>query len=107
MTDDHTTAQGNPQTPQSNAALARLSVFVGQWQEQASLGGQPIGGGRTMFEWLEGAAFLVVHSDSEQAEFPSSTMIIGADDTIEAYCVLYFNSRSASRVYQMSVRDGV
>ncbi len=60
-----------------------------------------------MFEWLEGGAFLVVHSDSEQAEFPTSTMIIGADDTIEAYCVLYFDSRSVSRVYQMSVRDGV
>jgi hypothetical protein len=107
MTDDRTSAQASPQTSQPNAALSRLSEFVGQWQGEASLGGQPIGAGRTVFEWLEGGAFLIVHSDSEQAEFPSSTMIIGADDTTEAYCMLYFDSRSVSRVYQMSVRDGV
>jgi hypothetical protein len=107
MTDDHTNAQTNPQTPRQNPVLSRLSAFVGEWQWEASLGGQSMGRGRTLFEWLEGGAFLAEHSDAEQPEFPSGSSIIGGDDTTETYCMLYFDSRSVSRIYQMSLSDGV
>jgi hypothetical protein len=107
MTDNHTNAQANLQTPKPNPALVRLSAFVGEWQWEASVGGQPIGRGRTLFEWLEGGAFLLEHSDAEQAEFPSGSSIIGGDDSTETYCMLYFDSRSVSRIYQMSLSDGV
>jgi hypothetical protein len=50
MADDQINAQASPQAPQSNSALSRLSVFVGQWEAEASLGGQPIGRGRMVFE---------------------------------------------------------
>jgi hypothetical protein len=80
MTADNTTAQANPQTSQPNPALAQFAAFVGEWQWQAAVGGQPIGRGRTVFAWLERGAFLVEHSDAEQAEFPSSTAIIGRSE---------------------------
>jgi hypothetical protein len=63
--------------------------------------------GRATFEWLEGGAFLVQHSEADHAGVPIATMIIGRDDSAETYCVLYFDSRGVSRVYQMSLVSGV
>ncbi len=34
-------------------------------------------------------------------------MIIGRDDAAESYCPLYCDSRGASRLYQMTLGDGV
>jgi hypothetical protein len=68
-TDDHTNAQAKPQSSTPNPALLRLSAFLGE--REASIGGQPIGCGRTVFEWLEGGAFLIEHSDAEQREKPA------------------------------------
>jgi hypothetical protein len=107
MTDNHTNAQANPQTSESNPVLLRLSAFVGEWQWEASVGEQPIGRGPTVFEWLEGGAFLIEHSDAEQAEFPSAITIISGDDSTETYCMLQVDSRGISRIYQMSLSDGV
>ena len=98
MTDDHT---------KSNPVLLRLSAFVGEWQWEASVGGQPIGRGPTVFEWLEGGAFLVEHSDAERAEFPRATTIISGDASTETYCMLQVDSRGVARIYQMSLSDGV
>jgi hypothetical protein len=97
----------HPQTPMSNPALARLSAFVGAWQWEASVDGQPIGRGPTVFAWQEGGAFLVEHTGAEQPEFPSSTAIFGCDDTTETYCMVQVDSRSVSRIYQMRLREGV
>ena len=97
----------NMQTPKPNAALRRLEVLVGEWEIAVSVGGNPLGRGRTTFAWLEGGAFLGQHSGAEQAEFPIATTIIGPDDTNTTWCMLYFDSRGVSRVYQMSLSDGV
>jgi hypothetical protein len=62
---------------------------------QPSVGGQPIGRGRTVFQWLEGGAFLVQHADAEPIEaalddwvanlpFPLVT-VIGLDDASERF----------------------
>lgn len=107
MTDDNANAQANPQTARPNPALSRLDVFVGEWETEASIGGQSIGHGRAVFEWLEGGAFLIQHWDVEEAEFPNATAIFGPDDSTETYCMLYFDSRGVSRIYQMSLSDGV
>jgi hypothetical protein len=96
-----------PQTSLSNPAPARLSAFVGAWQWEASVGGQPIGRGPTVFAWQEGGAFLVEHAGAEQPEFPSSTAIFGCDDTTESYCMVQVDSRGIWRIYQMSLRDGI
>jgi hypothetical protein len=107
MTDDNTNAQVNPQPPRANPGLLRLEALVGEWETEASVGGQSLGRGRAVFEWLEGGAFLVQHSEVEQASFPTATAIIGRDESTETYCMLYFDSRGVSRVYQMSLFDGV
>lgn len=90
-----------------NPALAPLAVFGGEWTWEASLEGRPFGRGRAVFEWLEGGAFLLQRDEAEQPEFPASTVIVGADDTTGAYCWLHFDSRAVSRIYRMSLEDGV
>jgi hypothetical protein len=94
--------QSNPQASQPDAALARLLTFVGEWKGEASVDGRPIGQARTVFEWLEGGTFLRQQSDAPQAEFPSSTLIIGCDDVNDTYSVLHSDSRGVRRIYQMS-----
>jgi hypothetical protein len=98
-------------------ALGPLKVLVGEWELQASVGGQPIPGrGRTAFAWLEGGAFLVQHADVEPEVAPAEwvadspfpvTTIIGLDDSTEQFCMLWADARGVFRVYQMSLRDGV
>lgn len=91
----------------SNEMLRRLAVFVGRWEWEAMVDGQPIGRGPTEFGWLEGGAFLVEHSGAESPEFPSSTTVIGCDDTAGTYVMLQTDSRSIARIYQMSFEEGV
>jgi hypothetical protein len=107
MTDDPAHAQASSTTPQSNPVLQPLAAFVGEWQREAWVGGQSIGRGRTVFDWLEGGAFLGEHSDAENPEFPASTAIIGGDDSTETYCMFLYDSRVVSRIYQMSLSGGV
>jgi hypothetical protein len=106
------------QQPTPNPALRRLDALVGEWEMQASVGGQPTGRGRTTFAWMEGGTFLVQHADADPAlpntppewvansPFPI-TMLFGLDDSSENYDMLYADARGVCRVYQMSLRDGV
>lgn len=105
---DDTLFQTNAKTPGQNPVLVPLNVLVGEWDMRASFGDRTLGVGRTVFSWLEEGAFLVQHSEVEQADFPTATLLIGRDDSDETYCMLYFDSRGVSRVYQMSLsEDGV
>jgi hypothetical protein len=61
--------------------------------------------GRTVFEWLDGGAFLVQRSTAPDPA-PDSTWIIGRDDADEHLTALYSDSRGVSRVYRMGVRAG-
>jgi hypothetical protein len=88
-----------------NPALDQLQVLVGDWTMESPQ--YPEGRGLEAFRWLEGGAFLVQQSEAERDAFPSSTWIIGRDDSTETYCVLYYDSRGVSRVYQMSLSGGV
>ena len=95
----------------SNLALERLHVFIGKWNtEITSMSFHPdpsaVAYGHTFFEWLEGGAFLTQHSEVPDSEFPRATAVMGPDDKAETYCVLYFDSRGVSRIYQMSFSDG-
>ncbi len=100
-----------------NPALDRLEALVGEWELEASVGGQTIRGARTKFEWLEGGAFLVQHTDAEpdesapaewvaNAPFPVVT-IIGLDDSAETFSMLYADGRGVFRVYEMTLGGGV
>ena len=97
----------NSQEP-SNPALERLAVFVGDWKiEITSMSFQEdktaVVRGHTSFNWIEGGAFLIQHSEVPDSDFPSSISIMGPDDSAGTYSMLYFDSRGVSRIYQMSL----
>jgi hypothetical protein len=92
-----------------NPALKPLSILVGKWD---TVGTHPlfpdtIFHGHTSFEWLEGGAFLIMHSDIEEPGIPSGIAVFGSDDSAEAYSMLYFDEREVSRVYEMTLNDDV
>jgi hypothetical protein len=86
-------------TPKTNPALVQLEVLIGEWEMELSLA--PAARGRVTFEWLEGGAFLVERMGD------SATWLIGRDESVETYCVLYFDSRGVSRLYEMSLEGNV
>jgi hypothetical protein len=96
----------------SNPALERLGVFVGEWDiEITSMSFNPdpsaVERGRASFDWLEGGAFLIQHSEIAATDWPRSIIIIGPDDAAETYNILYFDSRGVSRIYHMTLSGGI
>lgn len=88
-----------------NQALEPFKVFVGQWQTIGShpyLPGIPLHG-RTTFDWLEGGAFLIMHSEIDDPNFPSGIGIFGSDDAAKQYFMLTFDSRGVSRKYDVTM----
>jgi hypothetical protein len=86
---------------EKNQDRSPLHKFIGEWTMQSPQ--FPDGRGKVTFEWLEGEAFLLQRSYPLQAAFPASEMIIGWDDTLKTYSVLYHDSRGVFRIYQMSL----
>lgn len=88
-----------------NQALEPFKVFVGQWQTIGShpyLPGIPLHG-RTTFDWLEGGAFLIMHSEIDDPNFPSGIGIFGSDDAAKQYFMLTFDDRGVSRKYDVTM----
>ena len=90
-----------------NPALAPLTPLLGEWK---TVGTHPMVPGttfhgRTSFTWLEGGAFLVMHSQIEEPEIPSGIAVFGSDDASETLFMLYFDERGVSRKYDVSFRD--
>jgi hypothetical protein len=102
MTDDNTNAQANPPAPASTPALQNLGLLVGTWDVELVFPTDPPGRvhAAAVFDWLDGQAFVIEH-------WGGSTWIIGFDDTTETYSVLYHDERGVSRVYQMSLSNGL
>ncbi len=88
-----------------NPMLKQLEVLVGRWEIESKK--YPAFHGREVFEWLEGGAYLARRSEAEPSEFPHAVAIIGSDDSGDTYSMLYYDSRGVSRIYQLSLRDGV
>lgn len=87
-----------------NPTLTQLEVLVGEWKVEVPQ--FPGAEGRAIFEWLEGGAYLRLHSVAP-APAPDATVIISGDDTLHTYVALHYDSRGVSRVYQMSFDRGV
>ena len=90
-----------------NPALAPLTPLLGEWK---TVGTHPMVPGttfhgRTSFTWLEGGAFLVMHSQIDEPEIPSGIAVFGSDDASETLFMLYFDERGVSRKYDVSFRD--
>lgn len=86
-----------------NPALEPLEPLVGEWTIRVPQFGD--GEARATVEWLEGGAFLRIHSDPPDPA-PTATQLVGRDDSSDDYTVLYYDSRGVSRIYQMTF-DGV
>jgi hypothetical protein len=105
--------QENQQTPfKSNPALDELTLLIGEWTiEITSMSFNPdpsaVVRGHSSFDWLEGRAFLIQHSEIDHSDFPRSKAVIGADDEAGTYRMLYYDSRGVSRIYRMTFSGGI
>ena len=104
MTESTTNEAAKP-----NPSLEPLNVLVGTWN---TIGTHPLVPGttfhgRTSFAWLEGGAFLIMHSQIDEPEIPSGIAVIGSDDATGELSMLYFDERGVSRRYEVSIRDNV
>jgi len=88
-----------------NPALKPFEVLVGEWQTTGSHPDLPDSTlhGRTSFDWLEGGAYLIMHSEIDDPNFPSGVAIFGSDDVAKKYSMLYFDERGISRKYEVAM----
>jgi hypothetical protein len=95
--------------PAKRTALERLDPFVGEWTMEATPPGGPPweGDARVTFEWLEGRTFLIQRWTVDLPEAPDGIAIIGLGDSSDAYRQHYFDSRGVSRIYEMTLSEGV
>jgi hypothetical protein len=103
--------------PDPDSAIRRLDPLVGEWRMEASIDGQPTGRAKTVFEWIEGTAFLVQHTDvvpsdievpaewAANSPFPIVT-VFGLDDFSDRFSMLYADGRGVRRVYEMTFAEG-
>lgn len=92
-----------------NPALAPFGILVGEW---TTIGTHPLVPdttfhGRTTFGWLEGGAFLIMHSEIDEPGIPSGIAVFGSDDSEGEYWMLYFDERGVSRKFEVTLRDNV
>jgi hypothetical protein len=90
-----------------NPKLEPFGVLVGTW---STIGTHPLVPGttfhgRTSFAWIEGGAFLIMHSRIDEPEIPSGIAVFGTDDATGECSMLYFDERGVSRRYEVSLRD--
>jgi hypothetical protein len=92
-----------------NPALKLFSALVGEWE---TVGAHPklpgiILRGHASFNWIEGGAFLVMHSSFTGGKIPTSIAIFGSDNSKSEYFMLYFDDRTVSRKYDVAFQDNV
>jgi hypothetical protein len=90
-----------------NPALQPLSALIGNWR---TTGTHPLMPGttfhgRTTFEWLEGGAFGLMHSEIDEPGIPTGVAIFGTDDSTGRCSMLYFDERGVSRMYEFTLHD--
>jgi hypothetical protein len=91
-----------------NPALKSFTALIGEWSTEGThpyVPGKTFHG-RTIFEWIEGGAFLLMRSQIDEPEIPSGVAIFGSDNVTKEYFMLYFDERDISRKYDVSFKDG-
>ena len=92
-----------------NLALKPFDILVGDWK---TIGTHPhlpniTLHGHTSFKWIEGGAFLIMHSEIDEEGVPSGIAVFGSDDATREYFMLYFDERNISRKYDVSFYDNI
>lgn len=92
------------QSQKLNPLLKPFGVLIGTWELESPQ--FPGAKGKAMFEWLEDGSYLLQHSFAPPPA-PSSTQIIGSDESDKSIIALYYDTRNVSRIYQMSLMNGI
>src|SRR5690349_20249330 len=105
MADDSTNAQAKTSLPQPNPALKPLEVLVGEWEMELSNTSflpRPTDTikGSVSFEWTQDGAFLLMRMGDKAPRPPAALWLVSRDESTPDYTVLYYDSRSVSRVYE-------
>lgn len=92
-----------------NAKLAALEPLLGTW---TTVGRHPLVPdtvlhGRCSFERIEGGAFVLLRTATDESVIPDGLAVFGSDDTSETLSMLYFDERGVSRRYDASMQDGM
>jgi hypothetical protein len=95
--------KGNP-SAKPNPALKALDILIGEWNTTGSHPYFPgtTFHGKTSFKRIEGGAFIMMSSHTDENEIPDGMAIIGSDDSTEEFFMLYFDERNVSRKYDLS-----
>jgi hypothetical protein len=88
-----------------NPALSPFAVLIGDWQFTGSHPYLPgiVLNGRASFEWLDGGAFLIMHSEIDDPQFPDGIEIFGSDDVAKKFFMLHFDQRGTSRKFDVTI----
>lgn len=86
-------------TGERPAALGLLDVLVGEWTEQVSGHGDPVGA--VSFEWALDERYLLQHT-TLRAPFPESLAVVEYDESAGEFRQHYFDSRGVTRIYRMT-----
>ena len=91
--------------------LRSLDVLVGKWNVTLEFKSDPAnrGTGWESYEWMDGGFFLVGRFDRTFSKEKSHTgmTIFGADVTGKNCLGHFFDNQGNSRIYDVSLRDGV
>lgn len=105
---ENSTSQATEQSPWPNPTVKQLTLLVGKWDIEVVFPGghPPLKGGEALFEW-NGEGFFLVQRIQVRGhdDIPKSYCMIGSDDSMGSYTMLYYDSRGVSRIYQMSLTD--
>ncbi len=97
---------GKTESQGPSPAVTGLDRLVGEW---SMVGRHPAFTstvtGHSSFRWLERGALLVWHFDWRQPGPPNAVGVIGHDDSLHSYAMLYSDERGVTRIYQISL-DG-
>ena len=93
-------------------ALEELGFLVGSWEMTLSHAAFLPGPGQTAigraeFEPIEGGTLVAMRQFVEPSGPPAARWVIGGDDCRAEYTALYTDARGVSRVYQMSLDEGL
>ena len=92
-----------------NPSLEPFSILIGEWE---TIGTHPYLPGTTLhvhasFNWMEGGAFLMMHTENEEEKIPCAIAIFGSDNATGTFFMLYFDERKVSRKYEVSFQDNI
>jgi len=106
-------AQAPPPPPQADAALKRLTAFVGTWNKKGQAHDGPFGSAAKVtavetFEWLPGGLFLVHRLEGRLGDMEIACIeVIGYDAASRVYSVHSFYNDGNTNLWQARERGGV